>query len=102
MDQYSLLHFATGIIAYFWNIPFLLAFALHFTFEIVENTQYGMYIINKYIIEPGYFSWPGEKHYADNIMNITGDNLAFVLGFIISYLLDIWAVKHKYFAKTQQ
>ena len=39
-DKYTYLHFAMGIVAYFWNI-------LHTIFEIVENTQMGM---NNYIV----------------------------------------------------
>ena len=101
MDQYSLLHFSVGVILYFWNIPFLYAFLGHFLFEILENTQCGIHMINKYIIDPGYFSWPGEKHYADNNLNIFGDNLSFVIGYVLSYILDIYATKNKYFTKNK-
>ncbi len=58
-DQYSILHFSVGSVAYFWNIPFLIALIGHTIFELGENTDSGMKLINEYFIHPGYFSWPG-------------------------------------------
>ena len=46
-DQYTYLHFAVGVIAYFWNISLVYWFVLHSIFEFVENTQMGVNIINK-------------------------------------------------------
>ena len=54
-DKFSLLHFATGIIVYYWNMSFLLWFILHLLFEYIENTESGMNIINKIHL------WPGGK-----------------------------------------
>lgn len=48
-DQFFLLHFASGIIAYFWGISFNNWFIIHFLFEYFENTNYGMNIINKIV-----------------------------------------------------
>ena len=79
-DQYSLLHFSVGSIAYFWNIPFIIALVGHFIFEMLENTKLGMRLINRYIIHKGYFSWPGGKNKADNSLNILGDNFFFAAG----------------------
>jgi len=87
-DQYSILHFSVGVMAYFWNVPFLLGAFVHFIFELLENTNTGIYLINKYIIDPGYFSWPGGKHVADLPINIFGDNLFYILGWVVAYLLD--------------
>ena len=87
-DQYSLLHFSVGVITYFWNIPFLYGFTIHFLFEILENTKHGIEFINTYIIEPGYFGWPGGKHKADTILNIIGDNIFYAFGYFIAYILD--------------
>lgn len=95
-DQYSLLHFCVGSISYFWNIPLWFGFLVHFIFEIVENTNYGVYFINKYIIDPGYFSWPGLKHSPDSVANITGDNVFYVIGWLVSYFLDDYGKKHKW------
>jgi uncharacterized membrane protein len=44
-DQYTYLHFAVGIIVYFWSISILNWFILHTIFEFLENTQMGMNII---------------------------------------------------------
>ena len=43
-DQYTYLHFAVGIIAYFFNISILSWFAIHSIFELVENTNIGINI----------------------------------------------------------
>ena len=39
LDQYTLLHFAVGIVAYFWNISLFYFFIGHTIFEISENTS---------------------------------------------------------------
>jgi hypothetical protein len=98
-DQYSLLHLAVGVITYFWNISLMTGFIIHFIFEIVENTNMGMYLINKYIIYPGYFSWPGGKYDADSITNIIGDNFFFVIGWLIAYGLDLYGIKNNWYIK---
>lgn len=90
LDQYSLLHFAVGVIMYFWNISLRLGFLIHFLFEVIENTELGMKMMNKYIIHPGYFSYPGGKNMADSYINIVGDNLSFIIGWLSSYILDIF------------
>tara|TARA_Y100000287_G_scaffold110531_1_gene88656 strand:- start:250 stop:567 length:318 start_codon:yes stop_codon:yes gene_type:complete len=95
-DQYSILHFSVGVVMYFWNISFITAFAIHLIFEIIENTKIGMNFINKYFIHPGYFSWPGGKNYSDSLINSIGDNVFFILGYIISYYADIYAVNNNW------
>ena len=82
-DQYTLLHLATGIIAYFWNISLIMWVIIHFMFEILENTQIGMKIINKYL----YF-WPGGKPKTDSPINIIGDNISAIIGWLSAYYLD--------------
>ena len=96
-DQYSLLHFAVGIVLYFWNIPLVLGIILHTLFEIVENTTVGMKFINKYIIHPGYFSWPGGKDYTDAFINNIGDTVFFVIGWLLAAYLDIVGVKYGWY-----
>ena len=49
LDQYSLLHFATGIVAYFWDVEFIMWTIMHIGFELVENTSQGMKFINNYL-----------------------------------------------------
>ena len=48
IDQYSLLHLATGIVAFFWNISFKWWMLIHVIFELIENTKTGMKLINKF------------------------------------------------------
>ena len=74
IDRYSVLHFAAGIIANFWNFDRIQWFLAHFAFEIVENTAVGMSIINSFPF------WPGGKDQADAWVNILGDNLFAVFG----------------------
>ena len=80
-DQYSLLHFATGIIVYYWNVSFILWFIVHMVFEMVENTEYGMAIINKFPY------WPGGKDHADAVINSIGDHIYALFGWIAAHLV---------------
>ena len=82
-DQYTYLHFAVGIVVYFWNISFINWIILHTIFEILENTKFGMKIINKYMI-----FWPGGKPKADNILNNIGDTFGAIIGWLSAYYLD--------------
>ena len=83
-DQYSLLHFATGIIAYFWSISFCITIIIHIMFEFVENTQVGMDFINTYFT----LWWPGGKTHPDNLLNRTSDTIFTGIGWIVAYKLD--------------
>ena len=83
IDQYTLLHFATGVIFYFFNIDFFMFFILHTIFEILENTKYGIFIINKY-----FTFWPGGKPKSDTIINSIGDTIGAIIGWYSSKLLD--------------
>lgn len=94
-DQYSSLHFASGIIAYFWGIKFYNWILFHLLFEIIENTELGISIINKYIT-----FWPGGKPCADSISNIIGDNISAYLGWIFAYYLDIYGNKKGLYIKN--
>jgi len=82
-DQYTYLHFAVGIIVYFWNISLLNWFILHTIFEISENTQMGINLINNYIV-----FWPGGKPKPDSIINIIGDTYGAIIGWLSAYCLD--------------
>ena len=81
-DQFTYLHFASGIIAYFWGLPIYLWFILHTIFEILENSKFGIKLINK------IFFWPGGKSKADSIINIFGDTIGAMIGWISAYYLD--------------
>ena len=89
-DQYSLLHFATGVIAYFWGLSLETFFLIHFLFEILENTQTGMTVINLFPF------WPGGKDYADSFINITGDNVFAVIGWVTAYYLSNYGQEHNW------
>lgn len=92
-DQYSLLHFATGIIFYFWGFSLKAWFLLHLFFEIIENTPQGINFINN------YFNgiWPGGKPYSDNFINIVSDNIFAVLGWIFAYLVDYYGNRYGWY-----
>ena len=83
-DQYSLLHFAVGIVAYFWSISFLITVVVHILFEFIENTPVGMNLINTYFTQ----WWPGGKTYPDNLLNKTSDTLFTGIGWITAKYLD--------------
>lgn len=82
-DQYSYLHFACGIIAYFWKVSSTKLFYLHTMFEIVENTSYGMDIINHY-----FTLWPGGKPISDSNINIIGDTISVLIGWYSAQYVD--------------
>jgi len=91
-DQFSLLHFASGIVAYFWGISALTIFVLHVVFELVENTTMGMKFINTYIP-----FWPGGKPYADSIINQVSDTIMTMIGWYVSQYADALSIeKHLY------
>jgi len=82
-DQYTLLHFAIGVMFYFWGFSFLSLFVIHTIFELLENTEYGIFVINKYIS-----FWPGGKLKADSIINRIGDTIGAIFGWYSSKVLD--------------
>jgi len=82
-DQYTYLHFATGIIVYFFGISFNNWLLLHTLFEIIENTAFGISFINTY-----FTFWPGGKPKPDYIINIFGDTLGALFGWISACYLD--------------
>ena len=87
-DQYTYLHYASGIISYFWNIPFFTWIIIHTIFEYLENTKMGVQFINKYL-----FIWPGGKPAPDLFINIVGDTIGAIIGWTSAYYLDKYGVK---------
>ena len=83
LDQYSLLHFASGVVAFHWGLEPLTWFLAHASFEFAENTVPGMNFINKYLTW-----WPGGKPKPDTFMNILGDNIAAQAGYWFAKWLD--------------
>ena len=82
IDQYSYLHFSVGVIFYFWGFSLKNWIIIHILFEIFENTNIGIKLINNINI------WPGGKPKPDNIINIIGDIIFGILGWISAYYLD--------------
>lgn len=93
LDQYSYLHFAVGIVVYFWGISLENWFVIHSLFELSENTQIGMDIINT--VFKGY--WPGGKTHADSPINMLGDTIIGLLGWISAYFLDNLGRKYNWY-----
>ena len=96
-DQYSVLHLAVGIVAYFWNVAFWPAFGIHMAFEIFENTKAGMRIINDYFVGTSFLTWPGRKDNSDSLRNIIGDNIAFIAGYQLALFLDKMGKKNNWY-----
>lgn len=84
MDQYSLLHFASGIIARYWNISLFWWTIVHVLFEWIENTTSMRYFINTYLT-----MWPGGKPASDSIINSLGDTLFSIIGWILGHSMFI-------------
>lgn len=79
-DNFSLLHFASGIIAYYWNLTFIEWLLLHIIYEIFQNSQIGLWFINHIVTV-----WPGGKLNYDSYINILGDLIYGILGWIFTH-----------------
>jgi|LakMenEpi03Aug12_release.lakeMendotaPanAssembly.Ray.scaffolds.fasta_scaffold743864_2 hypothetical protein len=91
IDKYSLLHFASGIVAYFFNISITQWIIINILFETLENTKEGIEIINNFFI----YIWPGGKNYPDTFVNIIGDITFSILGWLVASILDYYDKKLK-------
>ncbi len=83
VDQYSLLHFAVGIVIYFCGLPCLAWILIQIGFEWIENSNWGIFVINQYLP-----FWPGGKPHADTLNNSCGDIISGTLGWLIARTLD--------------
>jgi hypothetical protein len=98
IDYYSITHFIGGIILEKFNISFINSNILHFLFEMIEN----------YILVPlqkrGCISLPPIlpikdcKVDPDTKINILGDQLSFIIGYLFSlcFLKNIKNIPEKY------
>lgn len=82
-DQYSLLHFASGITAYYWKFSITHMIILHILFEIIENTPHGVYFIDHYL----HGVWPGGKKAPDTVINSIGDTVFAIFGWIFAKII---------------
>jgi hypothetical protein len=87
-DQYSLLHVAVAILAYFWQVPLWVGLVAHTAFELFENSAWGVWAINRWFVGAGPLSWPGRKDSTDTWMNQVGDTVSFVAGWLLAAWLD--------------
>ena len=71
-DQYSLLHFAMGVVNYFWGTKPLNWLVSHALFELDTYITF----------------WPGGKSEADSWINILGDNISAQAGYWFAKYLD--------------
>lgn len=95
-DQYSLLHFSVGVLAYFWGLSLKLFIVLHVLFEYIENTQWGMNFINNNLKN----IWPGSKEHPDSFANsMIGDNLFAISGWLAASYLDYLGTKYNWYEK---
>ena len=93
-DQFTYLHFASGIIFYFFGNSIIVTIILHTLFEIIENTKFGLNIINNYL-----FFWPGGKPYSDSILNIIGDTIGVIIGWLSAYYIDSVGSKYGWYKR---
>ena len=97
LDQYTYLHFAAGIVMYYWGLTFEWMLVLHTLFEIMENTSMGMTLINRYIT-----AWPGGKPYADSIINSIGDTVGVIAGWYSAKILDTTGAQRGWYAQHRR
>jgi hypothetical protein len=82
MDQFTYLHFASGIVAYNFGLSLRDWIVIHTMFEFAENTEIGMKFIRTIKI------WPGGKPSADTLVNRLGDTVGTAAGWLSARELD--------------
>jgi hypothetical protein len=82
-DKFTYLHFGSGIVSYYWGISLIWFLVLHTIFETVENTKTGVHIIDQYLT-----FWPGGKKSPDTFINIFGDTIGALAGWLSAYGME--------------
>lgn len=102
-DQYSLLHAAVGVVAYFWNLGFWPAVLTHLAFELAENSGPGVRFLQYMTDKQRTYRlpWPGGKTEPDSIQNQMGDNLTFAGGWFLAAWLDQYGKAHDWYFNTK-
>lgn len=90
MDQFSLLHFAVGVIAQFWGVDLGWFIVIHTIFEALENTEYVMRFTRH------FHYWPGGKPLADSFLNMVGDTFFSILGWVCAYCIQAIGEKNNW------
>ena len=94
VDQFTYLHFAVGIVCYFWGISLRDWLIIHTIYEVGESTQFGANIINTYFGK----LWPGGgKHVSEPMINGIGDTIGALIGWITAYYLDQIGNKYNWY-----
>lgn len=83
LDQFSLLHFATGVLAYFWGLSFAIWMTISIIFELIENTK----VVGEFLND-AVSIWPGGKPEPDFWRNRFGDILTGAIGWATAAALD--------------
>ena len=81
-DNFSILHFTLGIGIYFLGVHWFIWLILNIIFELSENTNQGMKILDNIQF------WLGGKKKRDNHINSSGDIFSAMAGWFLSYSLD--------------
>ena len=84
-DRYSYWHVLAGIIAQLLGVNFWTWHLIHMLFESLENTSWGIWVINHYLSW-----WPGGKTAPDTLINSVGDLLSGSIGWLIAFHLKLY------------
>lgn len=82
-DTYSILHFAVGIIAYYWGMSLGWWSIINLIYECLDNI-FLLNVLKKISI------WPGGKKARDTLKNSLGDFVFGILGWFVAALLDMY------------
>ena len=85
-DQFSLLHFASGVTAYFWFhhlVSFKTFLIFMVLFELFQNSAVGMDFMNHYIP-----IWPKNRREPEPWVNMMSDVLFLIIGWQSAFYLD--------------
>tara|TARA_B100000963_G_C22320841_1_gene534318 strand:- start:300 stop:608 length:309 start_codon:yes stop_codon:yes gene_type:complete len=96
LDQFTLLHFAVGIVVYFWGMSLPVWMGIHTCYEIFEVTPFGVYFINTYFGK----LWPGEgKSLEEPTINAIGDTIGAFLGWTLAYYVAKLGKKYNWYRR---
>tara|TARA_B100000902_G_scaffold388223_1_gene433480 strand:- start:666 stop:980 length:315 start_codon:yes stop_codon:yes gene_type:complete len=91
IDQFTYLHFAVGIVAYFWSISLNNWILINIIFELFENSDFGIKVVSNIPY------WPGSKPKSDTPINIVGDIGSIILGWLSAYYIDKLGIKYGWY-----
>ena len=97
-DRYTYLHFAAGIIAYYWGFTFVEWIVFHLFLDIFERTEFGKKVLQFFIR-----IWPGrEQNVLESYYNVLGDSASAALGWGSAYLIDNMLQKAGLYEKKEK